>query len=143
MFLTLLLATFVLAVGVSAIVAKAFEKPVDGILKRIIADPISKAWLKYLMFAIYVVGISSGVRLWELQRYVTPPQGGRPEIIQLNNERWVLEIYSTVISTLQGLAWLLLVFFVVALIAFVIVRVFELRQSHSSKAQTYTTDTPE
>jgi large-conductance mechanosensitive channel len=143
MFLTLLLATFVLAVGVSMIVAKAFEKPIDGILKRIIADPISKAWLKYLMFAIYVVGISSGVRLWELQRYVTPPQGGRPEIIQLNNERWVLEIYSTVISTLQGLAWLLLVFFVVALIAFVIVRVFELRQSHYPKAQTHTTDTPE
>jgi large-conductance mechanosensitive channel len=143
MFLTLLLATFVLAVGVSALVAKAFEKPIDGILKRIIADPISKAWLKYLMFAIYVVGISSGVRLWELQRYVTPPQGGRPEIIQLNNERWVLEIYSTVISTLQGLAWLLLVFFVVALIAFVIVRVFELRQNHAQRTQTHTIDTPE
>jgi hypothetical protein len=133
MFLTLLLATFGISLVVSAIVAKFFGKPVDGILKRIIADPISKAWLKYLIFAIYVVGISSGVRLWDLERYITPLAGGtKPEILQLNSDRWVLEVYRTIIGTLQGLAWLLLVFFVVALIAFVIIRVFELRHQYSA-----------
>jgi hypothetical protein len=40
----------------------------------------------------------------------------------------VLEVYGTVISSLQGLAGVLLLFFVVALIAFVIVRIFELRR---------------
>ena len=133
MFLTLLLATFGISLAVSAIVAKFFGKPIDNILKRIIADPISKAWLKYLMFAIYVVGISSGVRLWELERYITPLAGGiKPEILQLNGDRWVLEVYRTIIGTLQGLAWLLLVFFVVALIAFVIIRVFELRHQYAT-----------
>jgi len=39
----------------------------------------------------------------------------------------VLEVYRTIIESLQGLALVLLVFFVVALIAFVIVRAFELR----------------
>jgi hypothetical protein len=44
------------------------------------------------------------------------------EILQLNAERWVLEIYRTLIACLQGIAWMYLVVFVVALIAYVIVR---------------------
>jgi hypothetical protein len=143
MFLTLLLATFGISLFVSAIVAKFFGKPVDGILKRIIADPISKAWLKYLIFAIYVVGISSGVRLWDLERYITPLTGGvKPEILTLNSDRWVLEVYRTIIGTLQGLAWLLLIFFVVALIAFVIIRVFELRYQYTPSRSELEIDPP-
>jgi hypothetical protein len=111
-----------------------FAKPIDRILRRIIADEISQAWLQYLKFAIYVVGISSGVRIWELERYITPPQIQGAQVIQLTTERWVLEIYRTIIESLQGIAWLLLIFFIFALIAFVIVRVFEMRQSkHGSK----------
>jgi large-conductance mechanosensitive channel len=141
MFLTLLFATFGISLVVSTIIAKMFGKPIDGILKRIIADPISKAWLKYLIFAIYVVGISSGVRLWDLERYITPLQDSKPEILQLNSDRWVLEVYRTIISALQGIAWLLLVFFVVALIAFVIVRVFELRHQYPSISPSETAPT--
>ncbi len=33
------------------------------------------------------------------------------------------------IDTLQGIAWMLLVFFVVALVAYVLVRIFESRRS--------------
>jgi hypothetical protein len=73
-----------------------------------------------------VVGISGGVRIWELEKYITPRGKDDPPII-LNGDRWVLEVYRTVIETLQSVAWMLLVFFVVALVAFVIVRVFELR----------------
>jgi hypothetical protein len=56
------------------------------------------------------------------------PLDSREQILQLTQDRWVLEIYRTIIETLQGIAWLLLVFFVFALIAYVIVRVFELKQ---------------
>ena len=45
----------------------------------------------------------------------------------LTAERWTLEVYRTVIETLQSIAWLFLVVFLVALVAYVIVRVFELR----------------
>jgi hypothetical protein len=128
MFITLLVVTFFISLVVSAIVARIFDKPIDSILKRIISDPISQAWVKYLRFAIYVVGISSGVRIWELERYITAPQIKGAEVIALTRDRWVLEVYRTVIESLQGLAWLLLVFFVFALIAFVIVRVFELKR---------------
>jgi hypothetical protein len=133
MFITLLVVTFIISLVVAGIVVQIFGKPINGILRRIIADEISQAWLKYLKFAIYVVGISSGVRIWELERYITPSQYGNAQIIALTPERWVLEVYRTIIQSLQGIAWLLLVFFVFALIAFVILRVFELKSSSNEK----------
>jgi hypothetical protein len=129
MFLTLLLVTFAIAAAVSSAVALAFRHPVQRILTRIIADDISSAWLRYLMFALLVVGISSGVRIWDLEKYVTKPLVKDAEIVQLTQDRWILEVYRTVIETLQGLAWVLLVFFVIALFAFVLVRIFELRRT--------------
>ncbi|MBA4152600.1 MAG: hypothetical protein C0509_08565 [Acinetobacter sp.] len=129
MFLTLLLVTFVLALAVSVIVAKSFSTPINNILKRIVTDAISVAWLQYLKFAIVVVGVSAGVRIYELEKYITPQTWDKEtRIIELTNERWILELYRTVIETLQGIAWLLLVFFVFALIAYVIVRIAEMRQ---------------
>ena len=111
MFLALLLVTFLVASIVSLLVARAFAKPLDSILKRIIADEISVAWLRYLKFAILVVGISAGVRIYELEKYITPQQWDKEaKIVQLTSERWVLEIYRTVIESLQGIAWMLLVF---------------------------------
>lgn len=130
MFLVLLIVTFLVALGVSFLVARLFAGPIDGILKRIIADDISSAWLKYMNFAIYVVGISKGVRVWELERYITPTRfDEKAQILQLTQDRWVLEIYRTIIETLQGIAWMLLIFFVFALIAYVIVRIFEFRHT--------------
>lgn len=136
MFITLLAVTFVISLVVASIVTAIFGKPVDGILKRIISDEISQAWLKYLKFAIYVVGVSSGVRIWELEKYITPRTFGGQEVIALTTDRWVLEVYRTIIESLQGIAWLLLVFFVFALIAFVIVRIFEMRRGRSDKPET-------
>ncbi len=63
MFLFLLLATFIVALAVSFLVMRLFTKPVDSVLRRIIADEISAAWSKYMKFAILVVGVSTGVPL--------------------------------------------------------------------------------
>ena len=128
MFITLLVATFIISFVVSTIVVLFFSRPLDKILDRIISDQISGAWSKYLKFAIYVTGISSGVRIWDLEKYITKSQVYKDaEIVQLTTERWVLEVYRTIIGTLQGIAWMLLVFFVFALVAYVIVRVFEMK----------------
>lgn len=129
MFLTLLVVTFLISVFVSFLVVALFKRPIDTILKRIIADQISGAWTQYITFGLYVVGISSGVRLYDLERYVNEPPFQNGKIISLTRDRWILEVYRTIISALQGLAWVLLVFFIVALMAFVIVRVFELRRA--------------
>ena len=131
MFLTLLAVTFVIALGVSFSVARIFERPIKQILARI-ADDIHLAWGKYIQFAIYVVGISGGVRVWQLERYIIPQQLSEREaeagILTLTADHWVLEVYRTVIGTMQSVAWMLMVFFIFALIAYVVVRVFELRQ---------------
>ena len=126
MFLSLLAVTFIVSLIVCYIVSKLFAKPIDGILERIVSNDIAYAWTKYLNFAIYVVGISGGVRIHYLENFLreatehfTPPK--------LNFDRWVLEIYRTIIESLQSIAWMLLVFFIFALIAYVIVRAFELR----------------
>jgi len=134
MFLILLAATFIIAFAVSGVVSRIFNSPLDRILRRILSDEISNAWLKYMKFAIYVVGISSGVRIGQLERYISKQASPDSEVLALTTERWVLEIYRTVIGSLQGIAWMLLVFFVFALVAFVMVRIFEFKIEKRSNA---------
>ncbi len=131
MFITLLVVTFLISLAVCSIVVLFFGKPISRILHRLIADDISQAWVKYLKFAIYVIGVSSGVRIWELEKYITPRQFKDAQTVELTRDRWVLEVYRTIVESLQGIAWSLLVFFIFALIAFVIVRVFELRKART------------
>jgi hypothetical protein len=128
MIVPLLIVTFVIAFAVATIIVFIFNKPIDSILKRVVPPELSYAWARYLRFAIYVVGIASGVQVWGLEKYLTPQDPAKGiGAIQLTSDRWMLEIYSAVIGTLQGAAILLLVFFVFALIAVVIVRLFESR----------------
>ena len=129
MFIILLVITFAIAFFVSFLVVLLFKKPIRAILGRIVADAISESWNKYLIFAIFVVGISGGVRIWNLEKYITPRME-EEEIIVLNSDRWVLEIYRTVIGTLQSIAWMLLIFFVFTLIAYVIVRFLESKREN-------------
>ncbi len=130
MFLLLLLVTLLVALAVSLAVVGLFARPIDAILRRIIADDISAAWLRYLKFAIVVVGVSAGVRIYEIEKYITPQRHDKEaRVIELTSERWILELYRTVIESLQGIAWMLLVFFVFALIAYVIVRFSEMRRT--------------
>ena len=128
MFLTLLFLTFIISVLTAYITTRIFEMPIMAILKRIVADEIGSAWRRYIVFAIYIVGVSSGVRIWDLEKYITPVSKDS-EVIILNADRWILEIYRTIIGTLQGIAWMLLVFFIFALIAYVIVRISEGRKT--------------
>lgn len=125
MFLMLLLTTLVVALATSAIVVALFRRPIRQILDRIIGPELAHAWQRFLLFAIYVVGVSSGVQIWKLEQYIRSEPGpngaGRPPFV-LNGESMGLEVYRTILQVLQGIAWALLVFFVVALIAFVLVR---------------------
>jgi hypothetical protein len=133
MFLTLLVVTLVVAVVVAAVVVHFFTPSLQRILRRIVADEISSGWLQYLRFATLVVGISAGVRIHELERYVNPRryEDETEVVLELTRDRWILEIYRTIIETLEGIAWMLLWFFVVALVAYVIVRVFELKRGRN------------
>jgi hypothetical protein len=134
MFLTLLLVTFLIAAATSALVAALFSRPVRKILDRLVSEELGSTWKRYILFAICVVGISGGVRVWDLEKYITPRTREDVAIV-LNSDRWVLEVYKTVIGTLQSVAWMLLVFFLFALLAYVVVRGFELRRTKGSPEQ--------
>lgn|ERR1017187_9277826 len=127
MFLTLLAVTFGIAALVSVIVAQLFSRPLRQILSRLVPEDLSAAWHRYLIFAIYVVGIGGGVRVASLQKYIMPAAAGGPTVT-LNADRWTLEIYDTIMGTLQSVAWMLLVFFLFALIAYVVVRGLEAKR---------------
>ena len=146
MFMTLLLVTFGVALAASFVVVLIFRSSLQRIFDHIIGDEISHAWVRYIQFAVYVVGISGGVRIHQLERYVTPAsrdverglrevEPGLREVvprelgpIALDTNRWVLEIYRTLIGTLQSVAWMLLIVFIFALLAYVVVRVMEMRR---------------
>lgn len=129
MFYYLMIVNFIVTIGVSFIVVKLFSKSIDNIMQRIIKDSISLTWARYTKFAGLVVGISSGIRIHEMEKYITPVIYDKENnyIVELTQERWFLEIFRTVIETLQGLAWMMFVFFVIALFAYVIVRFSELK----------------
>lgn len=55
-------------------------------------------------------------------------------IVELTPYRWALEIYETVIGTLSSTSLVLLVFFVFALVAVVIVRIYEGRMTKPDEA---------
>jgi hypothetical protein len=128
MFITLLATNFVIAFVVCLIVAMIFKKPLTKIMQRLVAEDLYAAWSKYVTFAIYVVGLSGGVRIWELEKYITPKTEGKG-VLELTQDRWVLEVYGTIIGTLQSIAWMLLLFFLFALIAYVIVKGMEARKA--------------
>ena len=134
MFLILLLATFLIAVVTSTLAASLFSRPVKKILDRLVSEELGATWKRYILFAIYVVGISGGVRAWDLERYITP-RANEVAPIALNYDRWVLEVYKTVIGALQSVAWTLLIFFLFALLAYVVMRGFELRHTKGLSEQ--------
>ncbi len=142
MFFALLIVTLFISLLVCYLVTRAFDKPITTILERIVGGEIANAWAKYMKFAIYVVGISGGVRIYELERYLPQPESYTPDgkplpsyQLTLTPERWVLEIYRTIIETLQALAWMLLLFFLFALIAYVIVRIWGGRRKNGTQTK--------
>lgn len=127
MFVFLLIVVFGVALAVSTTIVVIFDKPIRQLLNKIIPEDVSAAWTRYVKLAIYVVGISGGVRIWTLERYISK-RSATDELLQLNRERWIIEIYQTIIGTLQSVVWLLLVFFVFSLIAYVVTRAIEIRR---------------
>jgi hypothetical protein len=126
MFITLLVVTFAIALVMSTLVVLLFRKPIFKVLSRLVTEELAPTWQRYILFTMYVVGISGGVPLWDIEKYVTPDKEGK--LLVLTSDRWVIEIYRSLIGSLTSIAWMLLVFFLFALVAYVVVRGFEARR---------------
>lgn len=51
--------------------------------------------------------------------------------LQLSGERWLLELFQAFISTLQSIAWVVLLFFLCAMLAYAIMRAVEFRREEA------------
>lgn len=134
MIVTLFLVTFVLAAGLAAGVAWLSKDPIEVLLHRFLAAHISVALSKYLRFAIVVVGTASGTRVAALEEYIGATSYNKTAMTAaLTQETWVLELYRTVVATLEGIVWLLLVVAFFVLLAILIIRKANMKQLQPGK----------
>jgi hypothetical protein len=127
MFVALLVVLLSIALLITSVVVWLLRPHVRGILNRLVGESLADAWVSFLVFALYVVGIASAVQAYRLDKYVIRAHE-RAILAELNLNTWVLEAYQSVRSVLGGLAWSLMSFFIVALVAVIIVRAFELKR---------------
>ena len=139
MFLTLLAVTLVTSFVVSFFIASLFRKPIAQILAHTVAHESSTAWARFVLFTIFVVGASGGVEIYRLEQYINPRRQEMEPLV-LNSERWIFEVYQTVIGAMESIAWMLSIFFIITLIGNVAVRVFEARRLDKTAGE-QTTDT--
>jgi hypothetical protein len=137
MFVALFAVSFVLALALSITVAWISREAIDSILRRFVTDfAVRAGFEKYIRFAIVVVGISGGTRVRVLQEYLAASDLNKAAMAtQLTQEFWVMEIYRTILGTLEGIATLLLVCIFMALIAPVVVRMLKLEPAKTHEEQ--------
>jgi hypothetical protein len=110
-------------------VAWAGKEPIEGILHHFFSVNVTAAMSKYLRLAIVLVGVSSGARIRVLEEYIAASAGNKIEMSNaLTQEFWVVELYRTSISTLEGILWLLLLFSLVVFTAFWLMRKVRVKQ---------------
>src|SRR5678816_3518052 len=101
MFVAVLFLTLGVALLTSSVVVLCFKRPIRQILDRVIGDDLAGGWQRFLLFAIFVVGVSSGAQVWKLEQYLrvdpNAPPGGRQ--LTLDGPAIALEVYRTVIQT--------------------------------------------
>jgi hypothetical protein len=138
MFALLFVVSFLLALGVAFGVAWISKEPIESILHRFFAVHLSDALSKYLRFAIFIVGVTAGARIRALEEYIAAPAYNKTALnAALTTEFWTLEMYRTIIESLEGILWLLLVSAFLIVVAVAIIRKAELKQLLPEPPVTY------
>ena len=136
MFIVLFLVTFLLAFAISSGVAWAGKEPIEGILHHFFSLNVTTAMSKYLRLAIVLIGVSSGARIRVLEEFIGASPANKLQMTDaLTQEFWVVELYRTCISTLEGILWLLLLFSLVVLAAYWMMRKSALKEEQISENQ--------
>lgn len=136
MFIVLFLATFLLAFAISSGVAWAGKEPIEGILHHFFSLNVTNAMSKYLRLAIVLIGVSSGARIRVLEEFINASPANKLQMTDaLTQEFWVVELYRTCITTVEGILWLLLLFSLVVLAAYWMMRKSALKEQQASENQ--------
>ncbi|HJZ65135.1 MAG TPA: hypothetical protein VKD70_12505 [Candidatus Acidoferrum sp.] len=117
------LASLAAAVGISWLLAWLFKIPVENLLRYLVERDVAEAWTKYVFFLLLVVGVASGTRIRLLEEYLAAPSWNQTAIqSQMTQAFWVLEMYRTVLGSVEGIAWMLVLLALVGFGAYFVVR---------------------
>lgn len=92
MFPILLAATLGASLMVCGVTVALFLPPIDRILRARLRAEVTALWTRILLFAVCVVGVALGTRLWSLERYMHADQDISTNLISM-------EVYRTLIAT--------------------------------------------
>lgn len=113
MFVTLLLANLAASLLVCLAAVLIFRLPLAKVLKDRFSEDAAAVWMKFILFTVFVIGISVGTRIWEIERYAEPQRS-----VTISQNLLALEVYKTVIATMQVSAVLLFVLLTVVGLAY-------------------------
>ena len=123
MFRLLLAVLIIVSLVVAALVVRIFDGSVRAVYRTLASNDFADACARYVMFAAFVVGLAAGVRTYRLDRFIHTDHEDMV-LRKLDANAWTLEIWTTIDSALQNLAWVYLWVFHLALIAYVLLRCF-------------------
>ncbi|MDE0301124.1 MAG: hypothetical protein OXN17_21045 [Candidatus Poribacteria bacterium] len=124
MFPALLIVPPIVAAIISFCVVKVFEKPIAAILSRIIKDEVSRFFIKYVKLATYLVGISRGIRIFQLYEDMRKLNADNQDFDWIDI-LWMSGIYGTIIGTLQAIVHIYLWLFLLLSLLYIMVKVLE------------------
>jgi len=117
------LASFVVAVVISWLLAWLFKIPVQNLLRYLVERDVAEAWAKYVWLLLLVVGVASGTRIRLLEEYLAAPSWNQPAIqSQMTQAFGVLEMYRTLIGAVEGIAWMLVLLALIGIGAYFVIR---------------------
>ena len=128
MFSAFLIVPLVVAAIVSFGVVKVFEKPITAIFGRIVKDEISRSFIKYVKLVTYLVGISRGVRIFQLYEDVRKLTTDNQDL-DWSNILWMSGIYGTIVGTLQAIVHIYLWLFLLLSLLYLMVKTLELLEA--------------
>ena len=110
MFYALFFVQLGVALAASLGAAVLFDRATGAVFVRAFGEEVGRGWRWLVRFAVLVVGVASGVRVYDLERFAEEGRGPR-----LNAAQWLLEVYRAALGALESVVWALLLFFLVIL----------------------------
>jgi hypothetical protein len=110
---SLLLVKSVVSLLVCFLTVTAFNGPIENLAVKALTQEFWSAWKTLIYLSVYVVGLSRGVLVAELERYTRPAhpsKRSRDRDEEMTQEKWILEVVKTVLESLKAVALMLLAF---------------------------------
>lgn len=117
MFVVFLAVNFLVALLISLGIVLLFYRPALNFLKRHFHEESLILWVRLIMIGIVVFAIGLGTRVWDLEELIAPTGH-----FGLTRDQVALEIYNTIVATMQVTAFLLFVLLAIVGIAVAIKR---------------------